>query len=187
MAKVGKIFQVPVCKCSAALHRRTELHASLPVTGPRSARDGGHLHDISRAQDEIDSDGLHDLVAAMIATMHEEGGIGIAAPQVSEGIRLAVIEIPADSTRYEGSEPFEMEVFVNPEVSVLDETEQEFWEGCLSVPDLRGKVPRPRKVRVDYLGISGDRRSMTAGSSANLWRFSFARRGSRWSSRGISG
>lgn len=105
---------------------------------------------------------LLDLVDAMVATMEAEGGIGIAAPQVSRSVQLAVIEIPAESERYQDSEPFELEVFINPTITVLDATEHEFWEGCLSVPDLRALVPRPREIRVDYLGLDGEQRSITA-------------------------
>lgn len=113
--------------------------------------------------EEIGSDATRDLVDAMIATMREEEGIGIAAPQVSQSIRLAVIEIPTDSTRYKDSDPFEMEVFINPKVTVIDEAEHTYWEGCLSVPDLRARVPRPSGVRVDYVGLDGEPRSITAG------------------------
>jgi peptide deformylase len=114
------------------------------------------------AADEIGSPDLCDLVDAMVATMDAEGGIGIAAPQVGVSVRLAVIEIPTDSKRYPDAEPFELEVFVNPVMTTIDETEQEYWEGCLSVPDLRGLVARPRAVRVDYQGIDGDSRSISA-------------------------
>ncbi len=110
----------------------------------------------------IGGDDLAQLVDEMIATMDAEGGIGIAAPQVSRSISLAVIEIPVDSARYPDSEPFELEVFINPSITILDEQEQEYWEGCLSVPDLRGLVPRPRKVQVDYLALDGDSRSIVA-------------------------
>jgi peptide deformylase len=112
--------------------------------------------------EEIASPELRSLVDSMVATMETEGGIGIAAPQVSKSVRVAVIEIPTDSTRYAEAEPFELEVFVNPEITVLDPAEQEYWEGCLSVPDLRGLVPRPRQVRVDYLSLDGEQRSITA-------------------------
>jgi peptide deformylase len=112
--------------------------------------------------DTFDSDELIELVEAMVATMEAEGGIGIAAPQVGRSLALAVVEIPVDSARYKDAEPFELEVFVNPKITVLDEAEQEYWEGCLSVPDLRGLVPRPRSVQVDYLSLAGDERTISA-------------------------
>lgn len=111
---------------------------------------------------EIRSPWLLGLVEDMTDTMHELGGIGIAAPQVSESVKLAIIEITEGSTRYPGMEPHALTVLVNPRITVLDETEQAFWEGCLSVPDLRGLVQRPRGVRVDYVDLQGQRQSLIA-------------------------
>ena len=102
------------------------------------------------------------LVADLVDTMHVEGGIGIAAPQIGEGVRMAIIEILAGSTRYPGMQPFPLTLFVNPRIVVVDPTEQGFWEGCLSVPGLRGYVQRPRAVRVDYLDAGGASRSLHA-------------------------
>ena len=73
---------------------------------------------------------------------------------------LAVIEFDPDSERYRDMGQCALTVFVNPVVTVLDDEEQAFWEGCLSVPDLRGVVPRPRKVRVDYVDLDGQPQSM---------------------------
>jgi peptide deformylase len=105
--------------------------------------------------DEIRSEGLRNLIVDMIETMHHEQGIGIAAPQIGESIQAAVIEIDEESVRYPGQESFGLEVFLNPRVTVLDADEQGFWEGCLSVPNLRGYVERPRRVRVDYVDLEG--------------------------------
>jgi peptide deformylase len=55
-----------------------------------------------------------------------------------------------------------LSVFINPKITVLDKTEQGFWEGCLSVPELRGLVYRPRKIRVDYLDRDGKKKSVVA-------------------------
>ena len=110
--------------------------------------------------DEIAAGAVRTLVDDMIETMHHEGGIGIAAPQVGEPVRVAVIEFDPDSERYRDMGQCALTVFVNPVVTVLDDEEQAFWEGCLSVPDLRGVVPRPRKVRVDYVDLDGQPQSM---------------------------
>jgi peptide deformylase len=53
-------------------------------------------------------------------------------------------------------------VVVNPKITVLDRRKQAFWEGCLSIPNLRALVERPRKIRVDYLDLAGERRSIEA-------------------------
>ncbi len=100
---------------------------------------------------EIKSPEIKRLIADMIDTMHEYGGIGIAAPQVHESIQLALLEFEEDSERYPDMGEQPLLVVINPKITVLDETEQGFWEGCLSVPELRGLVHRPRKIKVDYL------------------------------------
>jgi len=112
--------------------------------------------------DELRSEAFGQLIGDMIETMHHEQGIGIAAPQIGESVAVAVIEIDEESVRYPGQEPFGQRVFVNPKITVLDADEQGFWEGCLSVPNLRGYVERPRRVRVDYLEPDGTRRAIEA-------------------------
>jgi peptide deformylase len=112
--------------------------------------------------EEIGSEELDHLLEDLVATMHKEGGIGIAAPQVGVSVRAAVIEIELESERYPESPQFDLEVFLNPTVTVLDQTEQSYWEGCLSIPDLRGLVPRPRRVRVDYTDARGEAKSIEA-------------------------
>lgn len=112
--------------------------------------------------EELRTPWFHRLVEDMVETMHHEEGIGIAAPQIGESVQVAVVEIPVDSERYPGHEPFATAIFVNPRITVLDETEQGFWEGCLSVPNLRGYVERPRHIRIDYLNLDGHPRSLEA-------------------------
>ncbi len=114
------------------------------------------------SREEITSEETTALVADLIVTMEQLDGIGIAAPQVSESLRLAVIEIPENATRYPGTQAQGLTVLVNPCLTVLDETEQSYWEGCLSVPDLRGLVARPRRVRVDYLDLQAEKHSLEA-------------------------
>lgn len=111
---------------------------------------------------EIGSPEIRRLIDDMIETMHEYGGIGLAAPQVHEPIQLAIIEFEDDNPRYgkTGSQP--LQVFINPKIKVLDATEQGYWEGCLSVPEIRGLVYRPRKIQVDYLDQDGKPQSRVA-------------------------
>jgi peptide deformylase len=105
--------------------------------------------DLSRV--EILSEETRRLVADMVETMREYGGVGLAAPQVHESVRLAVIEVEALGERYKVDAAQPLIVFFNAKVSVLDPAAHGFWEGCLSVPGMRGYVERPRKIRVDYL------------------------------------
>lgn len=109
---------------------------------------------------EIGSEAVKRLIADMTETMHEYGGIGIAAPQVHESVQLALIDVPEMGGRYEQEAGQAFTVFINPEIKVLDETLQGFWEGCLSVPELRGLVFRPRKVEVSYLNEKGEKKTM---------------------------
>jgi peptide deformylase len=92
----------------------------------------------------------------MLETMVEYYGVGLAAPQVHESLAIAVIE--SKGTR--GTIP--MTVLVNPEITVLDDELIEDWEGCLSIPDFRGRVSRWRKLRVDALDRKGKKIKITA-------------------------
>jgi len=96
------------------------------------------------------------LIDDMLETMVEYYGVGLAAPQIHESLAIAVIE----SNGPRGTIP--MTVLVNPEVTVLDDELIEDWEGCLSIPDFRGLVPRWRKLRLDALDRKGKKIKITA-------------------------
>jgi peptide deformylase len=96
------------------------------------------------------------LIDDMLETMVEYYGVGLAAPQVHESLAIAVVE----SNGPRGTIP--MTVLVNPEMTVLDDELIEDWEGCLSIPDFRGRVPRWRKLRVDALDRKGKKIKITA-------------------------
>ena len=96
----------------------------------------------------------------MWEVMEEAGGIGLAAPQIGILKQLAVIKLDSNSERYENIEDSEEFVIFNPELEILDETKQGFWEGCLSVPGLRGYVERPRKLKISYLNEQAEEREL---------------------------
>ena len=102
------------------------------------------------------SGSIQKLIDDMLETMVEYYGVGLAAPQIHESLAIAVIE----SHGPRGTIP--MTVLVNPEVTVLDEELIEDWEGCLSIPEFRGLVPRWRKLRVDALDRNGKKIKITA-------------------------
>ncbi|MBI4472450.1 MAG: peptide deformylase [Acidobacteria bacterium] len=108
------------------------------------------------ALDSLTTPKAQTLIDNMIETMVEYLGVGLAAPQVHESLSIAVIE----SKGPRGEIP--LTVLVNPDLTVLDEELLEDWEGCLSIPDLRGRVPRFSKVRVDALDRNGKRIQITA-------------------------
>jgi peptide deformylase len=105
--------------------------------------------------EELRSNELSELVDDMVDTLHEAGGVGLAAPQVNQSLRLAIIEIPGSDSRYGDIPPMPLTVFVNPEIEVLDKETAGFWEGCLSIPGLRGYVERPQHVIVKAMDLQG--------------------------------
>ena len=101
----------------------------------------------------INTPDLQRLIDDMVETMHEYDGVGVAAPQVHVSLRLAVIEVPGSDERSRAAVP--LTVLVNPVVTPLGDEMVDGWEGCLSVPDLRGHVPRYRRVRLQALDRRG--------------------------------
>ncbi len=103
------------------------------------------------AKDDIVSTSMNTLIEDMVETLEDAGGIGLAAPQINLPIRLAIIQVPGGPSRYGDIDSAPLTVFFNPRITVLDPASAGYWEGCLSVPGLRGYVQRPQHVRVDYL------------------------------------
>jgi peptide deformylase len=98
---------------------------------------------------ELRTQRIQQLIDDMIETMVEYQGIGLAAPQVHESIRLFV----AGARETEAG--FPLTVLVNPKIEVIGPDVVEDWEGCLSIPDVRGKVPRARQIHVRALDREG--------------------------------
>ena len=103
--------------------------------------------------EEIRSAAFQRLLDDMVETMHEYDGVGLAGPQVHVGMRVAVLEVPASDDRSRA--PVPLLAVVNPRLTPLDDEKVRGWEGCLSVPDLRGIVPRHRGVRLQALDREG--------------------------------
>ncbi|HYQ01198.1 MAG TPA: peptide deformylase [Polyangiaceae bacterium] len=111
---------------------------------------------------EIASPFIQTLIDDMIETMHDADGAGLAAPQVYESLQLCVIEVD-QNPRYPQFESIPLTVLINPIVTPLVgvdgalsvEDSFQMYEGCLSVPGMRGQVVRPRKVRVQALDRKG--------------------------------
>ena len=105
---------------------------------------------------------IHNLVNDMIETMRDANGAGLAAPQVHVPLRVVVFQAPtgradpglSEEERFDHTAP--LTVLINPEIQVLDPAPEGGWEGCLSVPGLRGWVERPAHIR--YRGLSLDGR-----------------------------
>ena len=97
----------------------------------------------------------------LVETMHEYDGVGVAAPQVHVSLRVAVLQVPPGPGRG-GRRGVPLTVLINPVVTPLSKKQLLDVEGCLSVPDLRGVVPRFAKIRLDARGRDGKPYSLTA-------------------------
>jgi peptide deformylase len=97
---------------------------------------------------------IQQLIADMLETMEDEDGAGLAAPQVHVSKRIVIYGVESNP-RYPDAEGVPLTVLVNPRLTPLTEEQEEDWEGCLSVPDLRGKVPRFTRLRVEAYGRDG--------------------------------
>jgi peptide deformylase len=121
------------------------------------------------SEEELRSPEAQQLIDDMIDTMRAANGAGLAANQVRELARIFVVEVRPGNPRYPYKPPIPLTVAVNPEIEPLDPATFSINEGCLSVPDLRGEVPRHVSVRVRYLDREGQpheeiRRGLTAGT-----------------------
>lgn len=104
------------------------------------------LLSVARRVEAFDTPELHALVADLFDTMHAVNGAGLAAPQI--GIDLAVVIFGfGQNQRYPDAPPIPRTVLINPTVTALSDEEEDGWEGCLSVPGLRGVVPRWSRIR----------------------------------------
>lgn len=101
---------------------------------------------------EIKNAEIQYFIDSMIDTMHEYSGVGLAAPQVHESLRVFVAMLDADG-RGEG----DAVAFINPEITVVGDSVVEGWEGCLSIPEIRGRVPRAQHIKVSALDRTGKR------------------------------
>ena len=100
---------------------------------------------------DFDSDAIHLLVSDMFDTMHAVNGAGLAAPQIGVDLQLVIFGTDAPNPRYPDAPIVPRTVLLNPVITALDAAEESDWEGCLSVPGLRGVVPRFTHIR--YTGV----------------------------------
>lgn len=103
-------------------------------------------------KDMIGRRGLEKLIEDMVETLREYEGVGLAAPQVHHSVQLVVVEFRGDKA---GREKIPLTVLLNPRIVEASEEEVSDWEGCLSMGDLRGLVPRARSVVVEALDRKG--------------------------------
>jgi len=111
----------------------------------------------SRPVERFDTPELHALIADMEDTMKALNGAGLAAPQIGVGLQVAIFGVE-HNPRYPDAEPVPYTVLINPVLDPIDAEMEEGWEGCLSVPGMRGLVPRHRRLR--YRGYDQYRRAI---------------------------
>ena len=98
---------------------------------------------------------IRELIADMFDTMTAVGGVGLAAPQIGVGLQVVIFGFER-SERYPQAEAVPRTILINPVVTPLGDDEELGWEGCLSVPGLRGEVPRFARIRYQGLDEAGD-------------------------------
>ena len=118
----------------------------------------GHplLRQVAAPVERAPSAELTALIADMDDTMRALNGAGLAAPQIGVSLRVVIFELK-DNPRYPHIAPVPYTVLINPVLIPLEEQQEEGWEGCLSVPGLRGLVPRYRRLRYQGLSAEGAR------------------------------
>jgi peptide deformylase len=125
------------------------VHDILKMGDPRLLR-------VAQPVTEFDSDEIHRLVADMFETMHAVNGAGLAAPQIGVDLQLVIFGTDTVNPRYPDAPPVPRTVLLNPVITPVGSEEEEGWEGCLSVPGLRGVVPRWKTIRYTGFDPYGD-------------------------------
>ena len=111
---------------------------------------------IARPVTEFDSDEVHLLVSDMFDTMRAADGAGLAAPQIGVDLQLVIFGTDAVNPRYPDAPLVPRTVLLNPVITPLGQEQEDGWEGCLSVPGLRGLVPRWSRIRYTGFDQYGD-------------------------------
>ncbi len=125
------------------------IHTILKMGDPRLLR-------VAQPVTEFDTDELHLLVADMFDTMRSVNGAGLAAPQIGVDLQLVIFGSDAPNPRYPDAPIVPRTVLLNPVITPIGAEEEEGWEGCLSVPGLRGVVPRWSTIRYTGFDPYGD-------------------------------
>lgn len=124
------------------------IHPILKMGDPRLLR-------VAQPITTFDTPELHQLVADMEETMAAANGAGLAAPQIGVDLQLVIFGTGAPNPRYPDAPVVPRTVLLNPVITPLGNEEEEGWEGCLSVPGLRGLVPRWRRIRYQGFDLQG--------------------------------
>lgn len=124
------------------------IHTILKMGDPRLLR-------VAQPVQEFGTDALRALVEDMFDTMRAVNGAGLAAPQIGVDLQLVIFGSESRNPRYPDRPLVPPTVLLNPVITPIGEQEEEDWEGCLSVPGLRGKVPRWARIRYTGFDVDG--------------------------------
>lgn len=124
------------------------IHTILKMGDPRLLR-------VAQPVTAFNTPELHRLVADMEDTMAAVNGAGLAAPQIGVDLQLVIFGSGMPNPRYPGAPVVPRTVLINPVITPLGQEEEEGWEGCLSVPGLRGVVPRWQRIRYQGVDLAG--------------------------------
>ncbi len=112
------------------------------------------LLEVAKPVTEFNTPELQELVSDLFETMHAHDGVGIAAPQIGVSLQVVIFGFQTNP-RYPNAAAVPETVLINPVLTPLTDDEEEGWEGCLSVPGLRGKVPRFTQLRYQGFDMTG--------------------------------
>lgn len=137
------------CVSSADLSSFMTIHTIVKMGDPR-------LLSVARPVSQFDTDELHLLVRDLWETMRSVNGAGLAAPQIGVDWQVVVFGSEQRNPRYPDRPLVPLTALVNPVITPIGDAEEDDWEGCLSVPGLRGKVPRWQRIRYTGFDPYGD-------------------------------
>lgn len=122
----------------------------------------GHpvLRQVAEEISDVHDPAIQTLIDDLIATCQDVDGVGIAAPQVFKPVRLFIMASKPNS-RYPDAPEMEPTAIINPTILSASEETEKGWEGCLSIPGIRGMVPRHKSVTVSYTNRRGEREEKT--------------------------
>jgi peptide deformylase len=141
-----------ICYITDIWHNQSTLFLQETSVTIRSVLKMGdpRLLEVSAAVETIDAETLEPLLKDMWDTMTAENGAGLAAPQIGVMQRVVIFGFETNP-RYDDAPPIPQTVLINPVITALGDTQEDGWEGCLSVPGMRGVVPRYREIH--YRGL----------------------------------
>ncbi len=112
---------------------------------------------VAKAVKQFDTEALHALVVDLEQTMLAAHGVGIAAPQIGEDLQVVIFGTGQPNVRYPDAEVIPKTVLINPVLEPLSDRVEDGWEGCLSVPGMRGLVPRYTHLKYAGFDVRGQR------------------------------